>query len=53
MNNTFTPHFPSSQIPDFDPTQTAPFNPLGPIHLPSKMNSLNLDDLDEFGDTPF
>ncbi len=53
LNPNFTPSFPSSNIPDFDPSQSAPFNPLGPINLPSKMNSLNLEDLDEFGDTPF
>ncbi len=47
FNTQFTPKFSSSINPNFDP---APFNT---IQLPSKMNSLNLEDLDEFGDTPF
>jgi replicative DNA helicase len=54
FHTQFVPNFPKSSIPNFDPTQNTSFNPLdSSLNLPSKMNSLNLEDLDEFGDTPF
>jgi replicative DNA helicase len=52
FQTSFTPQFHQSTNPYTSSTPS--FNPLdNTLNLPSKMNSLSLDDLDEFGDTPF